>query len=293
MKYSYSEIAVPEDIHSQEYEQEADYRAYFFGPFRVLHDGQPLGENGQRREKAALVLRWLLLNPGRPLAADELLEQFWPGQEPAKAMVKFHVTMHCMRRMLEPELPARQESSFIRRGPGNFYRFDPAGQWWTDAAEVERLLSRAHACDAHGDRHRASFYYRQVARYCSMGFLAGEPDVAGMNGYRRRIQEIHSVVLMRLLHLEGDSVPREELLDYAYHLLRIDQCNEVANRLIIDAYLDSGNTARAARRLDRYCDSLTRELGLQPSHDLIRLRERIGSGGRAGRYRPGSSAGRN
>lgn len=271
----YSEMAAPAGIHSQEYEQEADYKAYFFGSLRILRGDQPVGETGQRREKASLVLRWLLLNPGRPFAAEEMLDQFWAGQDPGKAMVKFHVTMHFLRRMLEPELSPRQESTFIRRSCGNFYRFDPAGRWWTDAAEVERLLDEAHACDARGDLHRASFYYRQVAGYCSMGFLVGEPELGGFGGYRRRISQIHSVVLLRLLDLATDTTTQEELLDYAYQLVRIDQCNEAANRLIIGAYLDSGNTARAAWRLERYCESLIRELGIRPSSDLLRLRDRI------------------
>lgn len=273
--YTHCEIAVPENIHSQEYEQEAEYRAYFFGPFRVLRGDRPLGEDGPRRGKAFLVLRWLLLNPGRPLSADVILEQFWPDQPPDKAMGNFHVTMHCLRRMLEPQLPPRQESSFIHRGPGNFYRFDPAGKWWTDAAEVERLLERAHASDARGDGHSASFFYRQVSRYCSMGFLPGDPDAAWLDGYRRRFQQIHGVTLMRLLHLGNETATQEELLDYAYHLLRVDQCNEAATRVIIDAYLDSGNTARAAWHLERHCTSVSRDLGVQPSWELLQLREQI------------------
>jgi hypothetical protein len=77
--------------------------AHFFGGFRVTRRGVPLGEGSPRREKANQLLRWLLLNPLRPVAADELLDVFWPDQDPDRALAALHVTLHAVRRLLEPD----------------------------------------------------------------------------------------------------------------------------------------------------------------------------------------------
>ena len=166
-----SQLTARELVHPREYEQQATYRGYLFGPFRLFRGEQAIGDLMQRRNKARMILKWFLLNPGKLGSADEFIDLFWPEISPEKTLGNFHVTMHCLRHMLEPTLNARQESAFIRRKPNNFYWFQTDESWWTDTSDVEMLLERARAYDVQGDNRRASYYYRKVASYCSRGFL--------------------------------------------------------------------------------------------------------------------------
>lgn len=273
--YSATPQAGRDFAHPREYEDQASYRAYFFGPFRVYRGDQQLVDESPRRRKALMILKWFLLNPGKTCSADEFIELFWPDSSPRKALGNFHVTMHCLRRMLESDLHPRQESAFIRRSPNNFYRFEMGESWWTDTGDVEMLFDRGQDSDARGARSQACFYYRRVAGYCSRGFLPEDGREELLLPFRRRYQQFHTQALMRLMQLHMESKELEELLECAYQMLQVDRCNEAATRVIIEALLQSGNAAGAQRRLELFWDCLKRELGVEPTKELYELRGRI------------------
>jgi DNA-binding SARP family transcriptional activator len=264
-------------LHPREYEDGARHRAYFFGPFRLFCGDRIVGVEEFRRHKARMLLQWLLLNPGKPLAVDEFVDMFWRDSNPEKAVGNFHVTMHYLRRILEPDLDPRQESAFIRRGPNSFYFFHAGESWWTDIDDVEILLKRGCACDVQGHTQRACFYYSRVASYCIQGFLTYGSTGEWLTPYRARYRQIYAQVLMRLMQLHMRRGEPEELLEYAYQMLRIDCHNEMAMKVIVDAYVKEGSFERAKRRLDHFFYSLQNELGVGPGKELYALREQIHS----------------
>jgi len=262
-------------VHPREYEYGATYRAYLFGPFRLFCQEQSVGELMQRRNKARMILKWFLLNPGKLGSADEFIDLFWPELPPEKSLGNFHVTMHYLRHMLEPTLTARQESSFIHRKPNNFYWFQMDERWWMDTSDLEMLLERARECDLHGDDRRAAYYYRKVASYCHQGFLPEDETEDWLRPYRNRYKHLYSQVLTRLIQIYTRWNELEDVLEYAYQSISHDPYNETAIRAIIEVHLQQGNVTLAQRRLDAFWRSLHNDLGLRPDKELYTLRERI------------------
>lgn len=262
-------------IHPREYEYQATYRAYLFGPFRLFCGDQPVGELMQRRNKARMILKWFLLNPGKLGSADEFIDLFWPEISSDKALGNFHVTMHYLRRMLEPALGARQESSFIHRKPNNFYWFQMDENWWMDTSNLEMLLERAREYDIRGDYRRAAYYYRKAATYCSQGLLPEDESEEWLIPYRARHKHTYTQVLMRLIQLYTQWNEFEDVLEYAYQSILSDPYSEIAIQAIVDAHLQQGNITIAQNRLDSFWSSLHSDLGLRPNKEFYRLRERI------------------
>jgi DNA-binding SARP family transcriptional activator len=67
-----------------------------------------------------------------------------------------------------------------------------------------------------------------------------------------------------------------------------DPLRESANRVLIEAHLAEGNLVEARRAYERYRDSVSRELGVEPGEQLaslVRVGFRLPSQGR--RYRRG------
>ena len=256
--------------------QHASFRAYLFGPFRVFRGESPLGQRGERRETALILLKWFLLNQGRPCSMDELGELCWPGAVPETAAGSFHVAMHCLRRMLEPELPPRGRSSFIRRSGNNFYRFEADGAWWTDAREVEQLLGKGRANDDRGDKRRACFYYSRVAAYGVRQFLEDdESRNRQLAPYRKQYEGLCSQAMIRLIQLHRACDELDEACEYAHQMLRLDQYNQLAAMAITEAYLRSGRADHARHWLDTFLQGLERDLGAVPHSDLAALRKRL------------------
>lgn len=262
-------------MHPREYEHQAMYRGYLFGHFRLFCEEQPVGELMRRRNKARTLLKWFLLNPGKLGSADEFLDLFWPEISPETALGNFHVTMHYLRHMLEPTLSSRQESTFIRRKPNNFYWFQMDENWWVDVNDIERLFKRAREYDLYGDDQKAAFYYRKITSYCNQGFLPEDEPEEWLQPYRLRYEHIYSQVLTRLIQLYTQRDELEEVLEYAYQSLLLDPYSEIATQAIIEAHLQQGNISIAQRRLDAFWYMLQRDLGLHPNKEFYALRERI------------------
>jgi DNA-binding SARP family transcriptional activator len=261
--------------YSREYEHQAIHRGYFFGQFRFVCGKQPVGELMRRRNKARMLLKWFLLNPGKLGSIDEFIDLFWPEVSPETSLGNFHVTMHYLRHMLEPDLEPRQESRFIRRTPNNFYWLQTDESWWTDVSDIQRLLERAHSYNFSGEKRKATFYYRKIASYCSLGFLPENEAESWLLPYRRHYEHIYSQVLMHLIQLYTQINEWEEVLEYAYQFLQVNPYNEIATRAIVNVYLQQGNVTIAQRKLEDFWASLQRDLGLFPSQEFHDLRERI------------------
>src|SRR5437867_11627106 len=110
----------------------AFYKVHFFGPFRVMRGNQPVGEPMWRRNKAKTLLKWFLLNTGRMFSTDQLIAGFWPDMSKASAQRNLHVAIHYLRHLLEPDLPPRRESKYIRCNKDNLYWFERDESWWAD-----------------------------------------------------------------------------------------------------------------------------------------------------------------
>lgn len=265
-----------EGVHPKEREQEAIYRAYLFGPFRVFRGGELLGQRSQRREKALLLLKWFLLNPGTPRSMDELIDMACPDTAPDKAVSSFHVAMHCLRRMLEPDLCRGEESSYIRRSGTNIYRFEAGNRWWTDTGEVDWLFEQGRTSDNRGDARRACFYYGQVVAHPVRRFLEDDDShTHWLTPHRRRYRALHTQALLRLMLLHGQRGEPDESLEYAYQMLTVDPYNELAAITVIEADLEHGRPAHARNRLWTFLESCTRDLGIAPSNDLLTLQDRV------------------
>lgn len=206
-----------------------DFRAYLFGPFRAFRGSCPLESCAKRREKPLMLLKIFLLNQDRPLAMDELVEFCFGDVDPERAAGNFHVTMHSLRRMLEPDLGPRSPSTFVRRTGSCFYRFETGTVWWTDIAEVERLFRQARCHDRRGDRDRACFYYSRVAAYAVRQFLEGDdPDEPWLRPHRRRFESIYTEALTQLIRLHRASDHPDQALEYSRQLFHLAPGNKLA-----------------------------------------------------------------
>lgn len=83
------------------------------GGFEVRRGGRPIPRSGWQRRSDEL-LRLLLISPGRSLSKDQIIEQFWPEKSLDAAATALHQATSCLRRALEPDLPEKFPSRYLR-----------------------------------------------------------------------------------------------------------------------------------------------------------------------------------
>jgi DNA-binding SARP family transcriptional activator len=262
-------------VHPCEHEQMATYKAYFFGQFRLLQKARHSANMECHRNKAKMLLKWFVINPGKLYSSDQLIDLFWNDIELDAAMRHLHVTIHYLRRLLEPHLGPRQESSFLRSGKGGFYWFEPHPSWWTDVMAIRHLYAAAKEFDQRHEYGKAIFRYRKIAYYCSLGFLPDDANEDAFLPYRREFECIYYLVLVRLMQICLENDELEDVLEYAYQALQLDRYCEIAVKNIIKVYISQNNVIKAIGKLDEFRSTLREELGIEPSREICDIRDTI------------------
>src|SRR5436305_1816479 len=193
----------------------------------------------------------------------------------ASAQRNLHVAIHYLRHLLEPDLPPRRESKYIRCNKDNLYWFERDESWWADIFDVHYHYTQAKEAEQRGERTAAIAHYRQIVEYCSLGFLHEDVYEEAFSPYRRHYECIYTEVLERLMHLYTQADMLDEALTYAHHALLVDPYCETAVKAIAHAYFRQGNTAGAINQLDYFMISLREELGIEPGEDILSLRKSI------------------
>ncbi|MFG1871566.1 BTAD domain-containing putative transcriptional regulator [Micromonospora arborensis] len=124
------------------------------GPLRVWRDDVEL-DAGPRQQ--AYLLALLLARVGRPISTSELIDLIWGDDVPTSALNVIQKYVGALRRILEPELPARGSGSFLHRR-GNSYLF-VAGPGVLDLVAFRRLVGAATAAAARQHHEAALDHY--------------------------------------------------------------------------------------------------------------------------------------
>lgn len=272
---SQSATGAPQKNTSYGSESTALYKAYFFGPFRIVPRNQAISEFVWRRNKARSLLKWFLLNPSRMFSADQLIALFWPGIDRVSGLRNLHVTTNYLRHLLEPDLLPYQKSKFMRRNKNNFYWFEIDESWWADIFAVDSLLICAREAEQRGDVAAAIAHLNKIAHYCSLGFLPEDAYEDIFTPYRRQYERIATQVLESLIRLCSQSGMFDEVFSYSHQALLIDPYCELAVTAIVGAYFQQGNVSEASRCLDDFQNLLKEDLGLEPGEGILLLKEKF------------------
>jgi DNA-binding SARP family transcriptional activator len=239
----------------------ASIQARLLGPLEIEHAGRPVAVGG--RAQRALLAR-LLLDAGRTVSVDRLVDDLWGENAPASAqkMVQIYVSM------LRKALP---EGAIVTRSPGYAIELEPDA---IDLVRFERLRERGRAALAAGSPAQARDLLRGALALCRGPALAEfQEPFAEIEA--RRLEEQHLATLEdRIdadLALGGDSSLIGELEALvARHPLR-----ERARGQLMLALYRAGRQADALEGHRRFREMLSEELGIEPSPVLRELERRI------------------
>ncbi|MCX4884631.1 MULTISPECIES: BTAD domain-containing putative transcriptional regulator [unclassified Streptomyces] len=252
------------------------FTARLFGPFQIWRDDDPLnGAAELGRASARTLLKWFLLNPGVHVESLELCELLWPDRRSRSNPNRLHVTLHYLRYLLEPNLAARQPSTFIRSDGKGRYWFDLADCWWTDVAEVERLFAEGRDAEANGDIETAIMSCEVLLDYYNRTFLPENLFDKAFDSSRTAYEVAHRETESRLLRLYLIHDLTHKALQIAWSVLERDPYSEDASTAIAEVNLLQGNVLAARTQLANYLETIHRELGVDPSPATRQLWERI------------------
>lgn len=225
------------------------------GPLELLRNGQRVPESDWQTEKAKAMLAYLLWKGVAGATKGELCNAFWPERSVDKAGNVFHVTLHHLRRILEPE--RRRGSAYILYQGGR-YRFNDEAPHMLDATLFESLI-----------REGSLTALREAIALYRGPYLEGIDWALPPEGEikRRTLEKLYENALRKLA---GAAEDEEEAETCLRKLLCVVPADESANRRLVARYLLRGRIDLAQHQLRQWQKELM-ELDVSPPTHLVRL----------------------
>ena len=238
-----------------------------FGRFRVFVGEWPVPDDRWERPKARELVRLLAVAPDQALQREQILDALWPNLDPRAGLRQLSKALHQARRALEPELAPRAPSSFLY-ARGDVVELRAGGSLWIDAVEFDRL-GRA------GLRDRDAESCRRALLLAGDELLPADRYAEWAIEPRRRMEALRAELISAVATTDVNLGRYDEAVESIRDLLRLDEANEEAHRLLMQCFAGLGKRDRALRQYELCRETLRRELGVEPDSVTRKLRARI------------------
>jgi DNA-binding SARP family transcriptional activator len=212
-----------------------ELRIWLLGGFRAEVDGQAVTHTFRAKRRPASLLELLALTPGHALHREIVQDLLWPELDGDAAANNLHVTLHELRRLLEPDLQHGRCSAYVAL-QANVLTLRAL---WVD---VEAFELAARLADA-GDAARLE---------AAIALYSGDllPEHPFDDWIVRRRDALHLCFLDHL-HALASAYERSDQLMPAVHVLerlvQLEPTHERAATQLIELYRVLGQPQRALR----------------------------------------------
>jgi DNA-binding SARP family transcriptional activator len=242
------------------------WRYRVLGGLAVEDGGGPVTDLGGRKQRA--VLAALLLDLGRAVPADRLVDQVWGGDPPPRAAASLQAYVSRLRRQLERGRSAGAGHEVLVTEPSG-YRL-AAGRDAVDLARFDDLRLEATAALAAGDAAVAAARYDDALALHAplLPELAGEPWVADAAA---RLQAAHADALEGAFEAKLVLGLGRELVAPLEAAVAAHPFHERLRGHLALALYRSGRQTDALRSLADARRVLGEEIGVEPGPELRQL----------------------
>jgi DNA-binding SARP family transcriptional activator/GAF domain-containing protein len=250
------------------------------GRFTILRNGLPVPPERFPRRRALTLLKILLTRYGKQVHREELMELLWPDADVDAASTLLNVTVHCLRRGLEPEGHSNGGSTFVKRN-GDHYYLDLQSPHRLDSHEFSQAARQGVRLQERGSRSQAGEAYRRAVALYRGDFLEDEPYSDWCSAERQVLRELQLAALRGAARLRLDEGDLDGASTHYRSALEVDGTLEDVHLAMMELLWRSGRRDEALRQYWRCREILGRDLGIAPGIELEKLRRRIISEGEA------------
>lgn len=242
-----------------------DLEARLLGPFEVRCCGGDLAP--WRSQRAASMLKYLLLHRTRPVRRDVLMEAFWPASSAKSARNNLNVTLYHLRGQLRARDPERTHIEYS----AGCYRLAHNLTCRLDVEQyVDAVLCAQHA-EGDGDWPAARAWYERALSLYGGPFLEDDASGDWYVDTQRRLHVEHCMALERYGELLLRLGAPADAAAAGDELLRADPCRETAYQLLMRAYAALAQPQLVSQMFQRCQAMLRSELAIDPAPTTVEL----------------------
>jgi DNA-binding SARP family transcriptional activator len=211
-----------------------------------------------RRGKPRVLLTRLLLEPGRTVSADALIDALWGERPPPTATKALHVYVRGLRQTIGAE-------RILTQGSGYQLRVEPEE---VDVRRFEALAGRGRAALTAGDPAGGAAQLREALGLWRGAALADAADEPFARGEAARLEDLRLAVLEDRIAADVQLGRHAECVGELERLVAEEPLRERLHGQLMLALYRSGRQADALGAYWRARRVLVDELGLEPGPEL-------------------------
>ena len=218
------------------------------------------------RRSAKTLIKLLAVQPGHALHREQVTDVLWPKVNAESALNSLGKALHVARRALQPGLPRRQDSAYLRLADGMLvFSTEHA---IVDTDEFEQLAEDALR------RKEIAAYEAAFAVYG--GELLPEDRYESWCSERRTaLAELHIRLLLGMAETLERRGSYSEAAERLRDVLQQDPTRESVHRQLMRLHASMGAPDRAVRQFHSCEAVLRQELDLAPQPETVSLRNEI------------------
>lgn len=228
-------------------------RVITFGGLRIWVGEREVDYRELRKRRGAELLVLLLLEPRHCLLVEQAADILSPNASPSAAQIGFYQASSILRRILEPDLPEKFPSRYLKVDNGQVILHLPAGS----SVDFERL----------GEYTRTQ-QWQAVLDLADGDFLPEYLYAEWTALYRQRFMDAVEVALFERAHECLQSEQYLNALEYCRRLIALEPWHEQAVMLGMQACLGLSNRSAARRMYHNLTKTLQRDLNSVPSEEI-------------------------
>jgi DNA-binding SARP family transcriptional activator len=232
------------------------------GRFRAKAGGQEVDKRRWGRKQARLLLMAIIALGPRGVGKDLLMDALWPEADPQAARRNLRVTLHRLRKALEPEMDPDAGSSYLLADHDQLV-LDP-GLVRIDMEEFRGLVREARQLESGGELAGAVERLERAAALYEDDFLADEPYASWAEAPRRRLRQDFLDLLMDLGKLQQKRGRIAQAMETYQRAIQADPALEPAYQRLISLQVELGLLGEAKRTYDACCEALRRLQDAEP-----------------------------
>ena len=217
--------------------------------------------------KARTVFQYLVVQIGRPVRREALMELMWPDHSVGSARNNLNAALYSLRNTLDQQ-GSRVPYILYKDG---CYLPNPELMWWIDRTEFLSTLQHAEAARRGGQSGQAASGYLRAVRLYRGPLFEDDRDGDWYLPEQRRLKELYlqAVECLAEIHLEQRDLAAA--VQFGQLALTADQCCEPAHRLLMRCYALQNQQQLVSRQYRLCSDALQDELGVSPGADTVQL----------------------
>jgi len=233
------------------------------GPVGATRCGREIALGGPK-QRAVLAL--LLLEKGRAVPTERLVEDVWRGEPPSGAAKTLRSYVSRLRGLLEPEVQV------AARGGGYVLTVD-SGR--VDIDQFERLAAAGHAALGNADPAAATSRFAEALELWQGRALADVCDIDALALESARLDELRLTAIEGRIEADIELGRHARVTGELERLVAEHPVRERLWRLLVLALYRHERQADALAAYRRARDTLAAELGLEPGEELRRLEQAV------------------